>query len=459
MVLTLLLLSAGGFAPTTEKFPAATGEVYDIYDNHWALNGEGRLLVKPAQSKSAYVLDQISHLPDGQWRFLQADEHGYLWIANNTSVLRLDPRKPLAGWEDFTAALGGGSVTAIATAPSGAMLVAMDAGKLIELDRTDRLLTTMSEAPPHIEKLHTADDGAIWVIAQGKAYRKPATADTWQRHWEMVARLPGANHDLSGDAIGSKFYMAGGQTATWGYPATAHTFDGLYEFDLRTRRWRTAATLARPKFYVGTAALAGKLWVIGGGVRNADGEAHPVNTVEICDPKSGKVQPGPAFPYAIEMPLAVHIRDRIYVAGRGKLLSIGQAESTWRTEPDMPATAGLQALAGTTYRDKFYIALPKVGLIAFDPALHSWQTVSTTYQPRSPQMAAFAHGIWCMGGREVPGDGTMIFDPSSNSWRRGPNLPRELAWGAAITVANRLLVAGGAAGRCYNNRTFLLRTP
>jgi hypothetical protein len=156
------------------------------------------------------------------------------------------------------------------------------------------------------------------------------------------------------------------------------------------------------------------------------------------------------------MPLAVHIGKRIYVAGNDKLLSIGIGESKWKAEPDMPMGKGLKALAGCVWKEQFYVTVPKLGLVAFDPQAHAWNLVSAEWQPRSAEVAAFRDELWVMGGREI-GDGrtTMIFD--GKVWRRGPDLPRELAWGAAAVVNGRLMVTGGAAGRCYNDRTFLLR--
>ena len=112
-------------------------------------------------------------------------------------------------------------------------------------------------------------------------------------------------------------------------------------------------------------------------------------------------------------------------------------------------------MAGGTWGDNFFLTIPKLGLARFDVA---WSIAGPQYQPRSPQVAAFRQAIWVMGGREAAdGRATRIFDTVTREWHSGPDLPRELAWGAAGVVDGRLIVAGGADGRCYNNRTFLLR--
>jgi hypothetical protein len=368
--------------------------------------------------------------------------------------MRLDPRAPHPTWDDFSDSLAGGQITAMDNAPSGSVLVALASGKLVEVDGTDRRLVSEMDAPGDITELRTDGLGRIWIRAGGKSYRKEAHADAWQKTWELAARLPGGNHDLSGEAVGTKFYMAGGQTAAWGYPATAHVFDGLFEFDEPSRQWRVAAKLRHPRFYNGTAVLGGAIWVIAGCNRDSAGKAVSLSSVEILDPKTGANRNGPEMPFAIEMPLAVHIGNRIYVAGSDKLLSIGIGEAAWKAEADMPI--GGKALAGCVWNGRFYVTIPKLGLAAFDPRAHAWSLVSPEWQPRSAQVAAYRNALWLMGGRDIAdGRTTMTFDGSA--WRHGPDLPRELAWGAAAVVNGKLMVTGGAAGSWYNNRTFILR--
>lgn len=473
--LIFLLLAAvaageptGGFQPVNARFPEAAdfwpsspipapagsrASAYDIYDNHWALNREGNLLVLPAQDPKAWQPVLV-----GDWTWLRPDEYGYLWLANARRIQRFDPREPEKGAEDFTGYLKDGEITALDTAPSGAILVALESGRLLELDRTEQTTAEFTPAPARIARLRTDREGRIWAWSQGLVYRKPAPAAAWQNHWELVARLPGANHDLSGETIGEKFYMAGGQTATWGYPARPHVFDGVYEFDGRTRRWRVIATLRHPRFYNGTAVLNGELWVIAGGIRDTEQKIHPLATVEIVNPRTGAIRPGPELPEPVEMPLAVHIGRRIYLAGNGKLLSIAADETQWHREPDLPPSTGLKALAGAALGDRFFITVPGLGMAIFDTNRASWTLAGTGWQPRSAPVAAYRGEIWALGGRDVPDfTATRIFNPATGTWRPGPETPRELSWGAAATVSGRLMVTGGAVIRCYNNRTFLLR--
>jgi len=80
---------------------------------------------------------------------------------------------------------------------------------------------------------------------------------------------------------------------------------------------------------------------------------------------------------------------------------------------------------------------------------------------RADTLSGIEPGHWrhvLMGGRtKEGGEVSYIYSPKTGKWRHGPGLPRELVWGAAFNHIGRLYITGGAAGRCYNNRTFVLR--
>ncbi len=485
----------GGFVLVTEAMPQYDGCIpeppvvppegagpvtYDIFDNFWVLapateKNMRRIMVLSWQKKGAWVHDTLSGISEGDWQFIQADEFGFVWVASATQLLRLDPRYPEEGASDFTvdSAFPLGRITALGLAPSGGVLAALDNGRLVEADRTYKQegrvrvpnnRITIHEAPAGIQELVTDGEGRVWVLAEGKVYRKAAPPGAWQRHWRLVGRIPGGNHNLSGDVMDGKFYMAGGSTGGLGYPVRGHIADELYEFDPETGRWRVAAKLGFGRVYNATSWLGGKVWVISGDVVPENGERHTVTTTQICDPKTGVVTRGPDVAIARPMPVAMHINGRIYVAGNprdkyqepGKLESIGPGETSWRREPDGPT--GMGPLAATALDGKFYISVPDKYLAVFDTKTGAWATIDVPHAPRSCQMAACRGEVWLMGGRGVPeGREVQIYDPKTDTWRTGPPLPREIVWGAGTTVQGQLLVVGGAAGRCFNNRTFALR--
>lgn len=338
-------------------------------------------------------------------------------------------------------------------------------------------------APGNWQAVSTDDDGFVWLKRAGRAVRfdprKPAAGASEatmplpqpETRWQVVARMPASNHDLTAAVLGGKFYVAGGLTADWGFPARSHPFDELWELNPAHWSWRVAAKFHRARIYCATAAFANKVWVLGGDVIEPDGKRFAVTTTELCDPRTGNVIKGPESTIARPMPIALTTNDRLYVLGNprdeyekpGKMESIGLGEKNWRQEPDGPA--GMGPLAGTSFADKLYVLVPKKGLAIFDTKTRQWELLMPPSIPRSCQMAAYRNEIWLLGGQDITDKTqTLIFNPNTRKWRNGPPLPRPNSWGAAATVNGKLIVTGGAALRSendriyiYNDRTFVLQ--
>ena len=336
-------------------------------------------------------------------------------------------------------------------------------------------------APAAWREIRADEIGFVWLMQPARTVRfdprKPqegakemafaATSVASQSQWQVVARMPASNHDLTAAVLRDKFYVAGGLTAEWGFPTQSHPFDELWELDAQSWQWRVAGKFGRGRIYCATAAFDHKIWIIGGDVIEADGTRHAVTTVQLYDPRTGKITEGIANTIARPMPMALAANGRLYVMGNerdkydqpGQMESIGVGETVWRREPDGPT--GMGPLAGTVLNGKLYVAVRDRGLAIFDTATKQWE-VDATHKPRSCQMTAYRGEIWMMGGRDTAGeDQTLIYTPRTKSWRQGPLLPRPLSWGAAEVVNGQLIVTGGAASYgkdyLYNDLTFVLR--
>jgi serine/threonine-protein kinase PknK len=402
LVLTGVLVSNSaifGLNDDAPPVPPPVGSISTVRDNcanYWTLTpAEGRqkrLLVLPAQAPNEWVAPGVEGVTPGEWEAVRADEAGYVWLQGAGRLLRLDPRKP----------------------------------------------------------------------EQGAVEASPPAIKAQQGHWREVARMPASNHDLTAAVLGGKFYVSGGLTGDWGFPARSHPFDELWELDAKTWKWRVAAKLSRPRIYTATAAFAGKIWVIGGDVIEANGQRRAVTLVELYDPRTGRVTAGPEPQAARPMPVALAANGRLYVIGNprdeyeqpGRIESIGPGEQVWRREPDGPQ--GMGPLAATALGGALYVLVPKKGLAVFDTKSRQWELIPGPMQPRSCQMAAYRGEIWMMGGRDIQDLAqTLIFNPRTRAWRSGPPLPKPLSWGAAEVVGGRLIVAGGAAERSREDRTWI----
>lgn len=391
-------------APPLAPPARSISTVRDACANWWTLapadNNQRQLLVLPAQAPTAWIVPNINGVANDDWQRLVADDRGYVWLIGKRAIV-FDPRKP-------------------------------------ELGALDTARTNFAANP----------------------------------HWIAKTRMPISNHDLTAAVLKGKFYVAGGLTADYGFPARSHPFDELWELNPNTWSWRVAAKLFRARIYCATASFDNKIWVIGGDVIEPDGKRFAVTTIEVIDPRTGQVTRGIDSTIARPMPLALTANGRLYVMGNardqydqpGQMESIGKGETAWRRESDGPA--GMGPLAGAALNDKLYVIVPKKGLAIFDAKASRWELiVPPGGVPRSCQMAAYRGEIWMLGGQDIEDQTqSLIFNPRTKQFRKGPPLPRPNSWGAAASVNGKLIITGGAALRSqsdriyiYNDQTFVLK--
>ena len=181
------------------------------------------------------------------------------------------------------------------------VLPAQDATKWIEPN-------ILGAAPARWESIAANELGFIW-LTQNKGQNKflfdprkpqsgaveaaysPTTVAT-QQQWEIVARMPASNHDLTAAVLQNKFYVAGGLTAEWGFPTRSHPFDELWELDPKNWQWRVAGKFGRGRIYCATATFDNKIWIVGGDVIKSDGTRHAVTTVQLFNPRTKNISAG-----------------------------------------------------------------------------------------------------------------------------------------------------------------------
>ena len=111
--------------------------------------------------------------------------------------------------------------------------------------------------------------------------------------WTRLATLPEARHHIALAATGGLLYAVGGFSG--GFP-NWQAQASVYVFDPASNRWRDSVPLPVPRAEGVTAAVDGKIYVVGGRVR-ASAEARHFNEhsdttrSEVFDPLSGKWSP------------------------------------------------------------------------------------------------------------------------------------------------------------------------
>lgn len=448
----------------------------DIYGNYWSLvdTPAGRqVLVLPANAPSTW---QPAWLAAGAWDHLLADSVGCIWVAGPSGWRRFCPRRMNEGWQTVEGDLPGRFVTAMALSPDDLVMAAFATGEILELD-TDaagqlqtRTLATIDEAAHCIL---TTRDGAIWAATPDGLYREKPAADAWQRRWEKKrGRLPGGgNHDVFSVECQGKLYVAGGWAGEWGLPPDRHVLDELFAYNPRSEYWQIVSRMIIPRRYCGIAEMGDQVWVVGGETRipGWPGEGQVLYTVDIYDPASDTWSPAPSLNVARTDPFVVSHGGRIWAIGGAahnsgpkldSVESIGPGEDAWRMETSLPEPTrqGHACALG----DVIYCASID-GMYAFDTATGQWD--EDFPQPgeigQGPLAAAYEGEVWLMGGH---GDQSIrCYNPSTRSWRQGPDLPTEQAWAAAAVMNGELIIVGGAHGSprheatVFDDRTYVLR--
>ncbi len=219
-------------------------------------------------------------------------------------------------------------------------------------------------------------------------------------------------------ALAGKLYLIGGQRTDAGVvpgPATG----AVEVYDPRTDSWSSAAPLPTARMGLVAAVVNGKLYAIGG---QTDGFSTSVTgVVEIFDPATGNWSPGPPMrvprSFAAGAALAVNVagflEPRIFVAG-GRV-------------GDVDALADFDA---------------------YDPVDNLWGALPFMPTPRRELAAAAAGGRFlAVGGYSGLVNQWVAtvesYDPVTGAWQSRTPMANARSGLVAAVVGNRLLAAGG----------------
>ena len=223
--------------------------------------------------------------------------------------------------------------------------------------------------------------------------------------------------------------------------------------------WRALAPAPSQRTEVAAAALGTQIVVTGG--YRADGAT--VSTVEIFETATGRWEPGPSLPIAVNHAMSATAAGRIYVFG-GNLSSnrptdaafVLETTREWRRIAPMPqprAAATAVAVGGTVYVAG---GIGPSGLAAemlvYDTAADRWTTAPGPPTRREHLGGAGFGGIvYTVGGRtgglDTNLDAFESFDPRTGRWTRLPGLPTPRGGLAATATCSGLVVAVGGEAR------------
>ncbi len=465
--------------------------VHDHYGNEWRLTPGGQLEVVAPRAGGGAVWEQ----PGSPAQSVATDDHGFVWLVAGATVYFSNPRA-IADTETPDASAQQPGSAGTFTAVKSALLPATPT----RLQRSDAGMAivhcTGADGAKSVVELQVVgrDIGGPFTsghTAEVTASREPTPANA---HWEVLsARLPCGTHDNYCTTANGRVFVVGGATHYRGYPAVAHMHDELLAYE-PAAGWAVVGRIPNGYVYSAMAALDGRVWVIGGGGGRAPvrDECWTFNAASTCEATADR-RSAPSLPSPRLGCVAAAANGRIWVVGGTggetgfgteplrELLSIAPGESEWRIEPPAPAALPAATLAGCELDGIFYVlGGTPARFLAFDTSRGTWDEKLPDHPLGSQAAAMAAHRgeVWVCGGGVIIDDQTNpegrgenraysrrthSYSPAERRWVEQPEMPFEQNWGAACSLAGRLLLIAGAhrsqsAGAyVFDNRVLALR--
>ena len=238
--------------------------------------------------------------------------------------------------------------------------------------------------------------------------------------------------------------------------------------DSDAKGWRTLAPMPTPRSEVAVAAVARKIYVIGG----FEGDGSPSDAVEVYDPATDSWSEIAALPEPRHHAAATAVADHfLYVIGgfgtgfedaRATVYRYDPDAQTWEERAPMPTARGGHAVTPAACPGLTSACLYAIGgsdqarqnvpeVEAYDDLTNSWTAAAPLSTPRdhlAAQNGAANGKVYASGGRRNVDFGQNLnaneeYDPATNTWTAKSPLPTARSGIAAAEVGGRIYVFGG----------------
>lgn len=227
--------------------------------------------------------------------------------------------------------------------------------------------------------------------------------------------------------------------------------------------WITKQAVPSTILDAGGAAVDGKLYMVGGKTATSH-----VSTLYIYDPVTDLWTSGPNLPGpAVENPAVVGFNGKLYVFGGSTQPFSGAVTnatvfdpttSTWTSLA--PMSTGRGGATAAVLNDNIYVVggldangASLASVEVYNIATNTWNTATPMATRRdNPGSAVIAGKLYIFGGRTREANGTTvngtlatveIYDPGTNTWSGGAQMPTGRRAMSVGTLNNRIQVIGG----------------
>ena len=284
------------------------------------------------------------------------------------------------------------------------------------------------------------------------ALAAPAMAEA-QGRWETAARLDAPRAGLAVTVIDGRLFAAGGSGLT-------EPRDEFESYDLILDRWLPETPLPRGLEQFGMATANGRIYAAGGYAPGEDGQVAPSASMWSWSERGNIWQSEVAMPSAKADFALISVDDTLYAIG-----GLRDDETVFAFDPVAREWESLTVPAGITRRAVAVTAMGGLiyvvgGLLEgetsarvdiFDPETQSWSRGPDLPAPRSGMaIAAYNGRIHVFGGRAADGRTTLqahsSWQPGEAAWQAEADLPSPRTGADAAVLEDGIYLVGGGTG-------------
>ena len=290
--------------------------------------------------------------------------------------------------------------------------------------------------------------------------------------WEVISQLPTERWAFSTTVVDGKIYLIGGTPFKdeKGGPLGLSTVE---VYDTKNNSWQRLADMPTPRLLSGTAAVDGKIYVVGGyswiGIPGVD--IKMLNVVEVYDPQTDTWSRKQDIPTPRRQFGTGVVDGKIYAIGGENLFEEPQrldlvevynpVSDTWAKREDMPTRR--DDVKAAVVRDTIYVlggaGWPRVGwgpvlatLEAYHPKTNRWQKKSDMpHLIIGFSTVVVDDKIYLIGGHGGVGfeeylKRVAVYDPETERWDESAPMPAGNSPFGAEAVNGKIYILGSQRG-------------
>jgi len=279
----------------------------------------------------------------------------------------------------------------------------------------------------------------------GLVSMSPAAEEPWVRKADM----PTARNYHSTSVVNGIIYAIGGQgtrITTAGVEVT-YRLSTVEAYDPTTDTWTKKADMPTRREGLGTSAVNGMIYAIGGWY------SSPRSTVEAYDPvtntwtkKADMPTPRCYFPTS-------GVNGIIYAIGgyrnnvpQSAVEAYDPATNTWTKKADMPTPRGYlptSVVNGIIYAIGGWDGSFRGEVEAYDPMTDTWTRKADMPRSNLGMSGCVLNGLIYVIGGWGPRSTVETYDPVTNTWMSRPDMTTRRAWTSSSLVNGKIYTIGG----------------